>query len=53
MGTIMQHPRPWLLPLPQRIIYALLFRLPGQREQGKVDYDGQGDAQENAYQEPE
>jgi hypothetical protein len=53
MGTIMQHPRLWLLPLPQRIIYALLSRLPRQREQDQVDYDGQGDAQENAHQEPE
>jgi hypothetical protein len=40
MGTTMQHPRPWLLPLPQQIIYALFFRLPGQPEQDKVDYDG-------------
>jgi hypothetical protein len=53
MGMIMQHPRLWLLPLPQRIIYASLSRLPGEREQDQVDYDGQGDAQENAHQEPE
>jgi hypothetical protein len=49
MGTTMQHPRPWLLPLPQRIICAPLSRLPGQSEQEEVDYDGQGDAQENAH----
>jgi hypothetical protein len=53
MGMTMQHPRPWLLPLPQRIIYALLSRLPREREQDQVDHDGQGDAQENAHQEPE
>ena len=53
MGMTMQHPRLWLLPLPQRIICALLSRLPGEREQGEVDYDGQSYAQENAYQEPE
>jgi len=52
MGMTMQHPRLWLLPLPQRIIYALLSLLPGEREQGKVDYDGQSYAQENAHQEP-
>ena len=53
MGMTMQHPRLWLLPLPQRIICALLSRLPGQREQDQVDYDGQSYAQENAHQEPE
>jgi hypothetical protein len=53
MGMTMQHPRLWLLPLPQRIIYALLSRLPGEREQHEVDHDGQGDAQEDAHQQPE
>jgi hypothetical protein len=52
MGTTMQHPRLWLLPLPQRIIYALLSRLPGEREQAEVDHDGQGDAQGDADQQP-
>jgi hypothetical protein len=52
MGTTMQHPRPWLLPLPQQIIGTLICGLSGEREQGKVDYDGQGDARENAHQEP-
>jgi hypothetical protein len=51
MGMTMQHPRLWLLP--QRIIYALLSRLPGEREQDEVDHDGQGDAQEDAHQQPE
>jgi len=53
MGMTMQHPRLWLLPLPQRIICATLSRLPGQSEQEEVDNDGQGDAQENAHQQPE
>ena len=53
MGTTMQHPRLWLLPLPQRIIRAPLSWLPGEHEQEEVDNDGQGDAQENAHQEPE
>jgi hypothetical protein len=53
MGMTMQHPRPWLLPLPQRIICAQLPRLPGEPEQEEVDHDGQGDAHENARQEPE
>ena len=53
MGMTMQHPRLWLLPLPQRIICALLSRLPGQPEQCEVDHDGQGYAQENAHQEPQ
>ncbi len=53
MGMTMQHPRLWLLPLPQRIIRAQPSLLPGEREQDKVDYDGQGDAQDNAHQEPE
>jgi hypothetical protein len=53
MGMTMQHPRPWLLPLPQRIIGTLLCGLPGGREQDQVDYDGQSYAQENAHQEPE
>jgi hypothetical protein len=52
MGMTMQHPRLWLLPLPQRIICALLSRLPGQHEQHEVDHDGQSYAQENAHQEP-
>ena len=51
MGMTMQHPR--FLLLPQRIIYAQLSRLPGEREQEDVDYDGQSYAQENAHQEPE
>jgi hypothetical protein len=51
MGMTMQHPR--LLPLPQRIICAQLSRLPGEREQEEVDYDGQSYAQDNAHQEPE
>ncbi len=37
MGMTMQHPRLWLLPLPQRIICAQLSRLPGQPEQEEVD----------------
>jgi hypothetical protein len=53
MGMTMQHPRLWLLPLPQRIIYALLSRLAGEREQEEVDHDGQGDAQHHAHQQPE
>jgi hypothetical protein len=53
MGMTMQHPRPWLLPLPQPVIRAQPSRLPGQPEQDQVDYDGQGYAQENAHQEPE
>ena len=53
MGTTMQHPRPWLLPLPQRIIRSLLCGLPGKREQEEVDHDGQGDAQHHAHQQPE
>jgi hypothetical protein len=53
MGMTMQHPRLWLLPLPQRIICAQLSRLPGQPEQEEVDYEGQGDAQYHAHQEPE
>jgi hypothetical protein len=53
MGMTMQHPRLWLLPLPQRIICAQLSQLPGEREQGEVDHDSQGDAQYHAYQEPE
>jgi hypothetical protein len=53
MGMTMQHPRLWLLPLPQRIICALLSRLPGQREQDQVDYDGQSYAQYHVNQEPE
>ena len=53
MGTTMLHPRPWLLPLPQRIICPLLCGLPGKREQKEVDYDGQGDAQHHAHQQPE
>jgi hypothetical protein len=53
MGMTMQHPRLWLLPLPQRIIDALLSRLPGEREQDEVDHEGQGDAQEDANQYPE
>ena len=53
MGTNMQHPRPWLLPLPQRIIRSLLCGLPGKREQEEVDHDGQGDAQHHAHQQPE
>jgi len=51
MGMTMQHSR--LLLLPQRIICAQLSRLPGEREQEDVDYDGQSYAQENAHQEPE
>ena len=51
MGMTMQHPRLWLLP--QRIIYALLSRLAGEREQEEVDHDGQGDAQHHAHQQPE
>ena len=51
MGITMQHPR--LLLLPQLIICAQLSRLPGEREQEEVDYDGQSYAQENAHQEPE
>jgi hypothetical protein len=53
MGMTMQHPRLWLLPLPQRIICALLSLLPGEPEKEEVDYDGQGDAQYYAHQEPE
>jgi hypothetical protein len=53
MGTTMQHPRPWLLPLPQRIICAPLSRLPGHYEQDEVDHDGQGDAQYHAHPQPE
>ena len=53
MGMTMQHPRLWLLPLPRRIIYALLSLLPGEREQEEVDHDGKSDTQENAHQEPE
>lgn len=53
MGITMQHPRLWLLSLPQRIIDTLLCGLPGGREQDQVDYDGQSYAQENAHQEPE
>jgi len=51
MGMTMQQPRLWLLP--QRIIYAPLSRLPGEREQEEVDHYGQGDAQEDAHQHPE
>jgi len=53
MGMTMQQPRLWLLPLPHLIICALLSQLPGEREQGEVDRDSQGDAQYHAYQEPE
>ncbi len=53
MGMTMQHPRLWLLPLPQRIICPQLSRLPGKREQEEVDHDGQSYAQENAHKEPE
>jgi hypothetical protein len=53
MGMTMQHPRLWLLPLPQRIIGTLLCGLAGEREQEEVDYDGKSYAQENAHQEPE
>jgi hypothetical protein len=41
----MQHPRLWLLPQPQLIICAQLSRLPGEREEDQVDYDGQSYAQ--------
>jgi hypothetical protein len=53
MGMTMQHPRLWLLPLPQRIIGTLLCGLPGGREQEEVDHDGQGYAQYHTHQEPE
>src|SRR5687768_2114746 len=53
MGTTMQHPRPWLLPLPQRIICPLLCGLAGKPEQEEVDHDGQGDAQHYAHHQPE
>ena len=53
MGMTMQHPRLWLLPLPQRIIRAPLSRLPGEHERDEVDHDGQGDAQHHANQQPE
>jgi len=53
MGMTRQHPRLWLLPLPQRIICAPLSLLPGQREEDQVDYDGKSYAQQNAHQEPE
>jgi hypothetical protein len=53
MGMTTQHPRLWLLPLPQPVICAQLSRLPGEPEQEEVDYDGQSYAQYYAHQEPE
>jgi hypothetical protein len=53
MGTTMQHPRPWLLPLPRCIIGTLLSGLAGQHEQEEVDHDGQSGAQHHAHQQPE
>jgi hypothetical protein len=53
MGMTMQHPRLWLLPLPQPVICAPLSRLPGEPEQEEVDHDGQSYAQYHAHQEPE
>ena len=53
MGKTMQHPRPWLLPRPQRIILALLSGLSGKHEQDKVGHDGQGYAQDHADHQPE
>ena len=64
MGTTTQHPRPRRLPLPQRIIDAppnpeplplpvAPARLPAEREQAKVQHEGQGYAQDHAQHYPE
>ena len=57
MGTTMQHPPPWLLPLPQRINRVLLYgpslASPGHQEHEEVHQDGKSHAQNHAYKDPE